>query len=230
MAYGKRRYRGRRGKKRTYRRRRFGRRYRKKPATMRISHRKMPTIFPDAISVVLPYSTRLRFSLTAGTGQNYTWRLNSLFQPDPLVSLQPQGFDQWTAFYNDYCVYASSIRLEFITDINGPIEVALGPDGDVTPPLTIGHAKMLPYYRTKVINGYSAPRSAIGNKCAVKVLEGHRLGHDNQYVTFHTSNPTSVKYWQFMMFSPFITGSLDVRVTIWYKARLSSRLLNQTPS
>lgn len=227
MAYYRRRRRRRsRRRRRTYRRRR--RRYRKrKPAMMRISHRRMPTIFPDNVSVTMPYSDRIRFSMVAGVTQSYTWRLNSIADPDAIDTAvnRPLGFDQWNGFYAEYICYASSIHLEFLSDLPSPFEIAIGADANLTPPSTLGHCKELPNYRTRVCSSAYAPAFTIGNKAAVKALEGKRLGSEDDFQAAFQSNPVRQYFWQMLISSPFATGDVDVRVTVHYKCRLLRRRL-----
>ena len=192
---------------------------------MRISHRRMPMLFPDNLSVTMKYSYRIQFALVAGVGQTYTWRLNSINDPDVISAAlkRPLGFDQWNAFYNDYIVYAGSIHLEFITDSPYPYEVAIGPDGDTTPPSSIGWAKELPYYKTKICNSAGASASRIGTKAAVKALEGKRIGSEDAFQALFTANPAAQKYWQLLIISSLSAANVDIRVTVWYKCRLLHR-------
>ena len=136
------------------------------------------------------------------------------------------GFDQWNAFYNDYIVYASSMHMEFITDSAFPYEIALGPDGDTTPPTSIGWCKELPYYKTKICNSAGASATRFGNKASVKALEGKRIGSEDAFQSLFTANPAAQKYWQFLIIASLANANVDVRITIWYKCRLLRRKLN----
>lgn len=65
----------------------------------------------DATMLKFKYSATVGFNCTAGVPAFYQFAGNSLYDPDISgTGHQPLGFDQWSAFYNKYCVTGSKIR------------------------------------------------------------------------------------------------------------------------
>ena len=122
MPYGRKyRFRKRRFYRRTtfYRRyglrRRYGRRTRYGRRNARASG------FPSKNFVKLKYATWKDYTLATDM-DTYTFRGNSLVDPDYTgTGHQPRGFDQWAAFYNDYKVLGSKIKIT-------PEKIGTGPD------------------------------------------------------------------------------------------------------
>ena len=121
----------RRGRRRGYRR---YRRFRKRGRTSRQHGIKIPrTVYiPDYTLVKLKYQTS--FTLNQGTVHynQHLFRGNSLKDPDFTGGgHQPTGFDQWSVFYQKYCVTASKIRCAFFnqdaTNNAGPVMVYVLP-------------------------------------------------------------------------------------------------------
>lgn len=71
--------------------------------------------FPKQTTVKLRYITRLTLSPAAGgLTAHSVYRANGPFDPDQSgIGHQPQGYDQWTAFYNHQVVLASKIKATF---------------------------------------------------------------------------------------------------------------------
>lgn len=74
-------------------------------------------VFATKIVSRLRFHTRLPVSLTGGVPNDYQFRLNSLFDPDFTgTGHQPYGFDQLTAIYSRYRVYAVTFDISLIPD------------------------------------------------------------------------------------------------------------------
>lgn len=96
------------------RRRRFqkGRRKVFAPGKASTSIIRQPSGVPDRIFVKLVYSEDLIFNQGSGTLGYNVYRGNSLFDPDLTgTGGQPYFFDQWAAFYQNYRVHGSAIRV-----------------------------------------------------------------------------------------------------------------------
>lgn len=73
-----------------------------------------PTGLPNVATVKLNYSTGLALVSTIGNQATYTFRANSIFDPDFTGSgHQPMNFDVWAAQYNHYVVLGSKITCQF---------------------------------------------------------------------------------------------------------------------
>ncbi len=71
--------------------------------------------FPKQTTVKLRYITRLNLSpASAGLTAHHSFRANGPFDPDQTgIGHQPQGYDQWSAFYNHYVVLKARIKATF---------------------------------------------------------------------------------------------------------------------
>lgn len=88
-----------------------------------------PKICPDVMRVQLPY-VHLETIQGGGTVNldGRVYRLNSVF--DPIFAVgggQPLGFDQWAAFYNEYRVRGSSIKITASSDAAETAEMMIVP-------------------------------------------------------------------------------------------------------
>jgi len=69
--------------------------------------------FPKTRTISLPYSDQGSFVNVSGLRRDYTFRLNSIFDPDfSGVGHQPLAHDQWQLFYNHYVVTRCSWEVE----------------------------------------------------------------------------------------------------------------------
>lgn len=79
--------------------------------------------FPDRLSTKLVYGDGIRVNLVSGATNYWTFRLNSLFDPDYTgAGHQPQWFDQMAAVYRNYRVKGAKITVDFmpeVTDVPG---------------------------------------------------------------------------------------------------------------
>ncbi|AXH75925.1 MAG: putative capsid protein [Cressdnaviricota sp.] len=91
----------RRGRKRTYRRRRY-------------SSRLPTTLVPSTKVVTLRYCQDVTIDGTIGGPGTYQFRANSIFDPDYTgVGHQPLGRDQWAQYYDHYIVIGAKITATF---------------------------------------------------------------------------------------------------------------------
>lgn len=234
MAY-RRRYR-RRSRRRRSRRFRRRRRMRRKPQSMRVSIKRMPTLFPDNVLVKMHFLDYADVTLANGGAfqESVTFSLNNPGAPNITIgsSLQPMGWDQWSAFYNDCTCYSSSITVTTISENSVGYVMYLGPDGNALAP-SYQAAGSLPYYRNRSMTGLFTQTRALKNRASVKALQGRRIGSEQNY-SFQMANPTTLEteyFWQLLYINPFdITMRLSAKVHIVYYCRLSGRRLNLVTS
>lgn len=95
--------------KRPYRKRRYLRRYRRN--VTRISRAPIT----NSSIVRMRYCTPIQLQQqSAGVPVSYHFNANSIYDPDNTsTGHQPNGFDQWSAFYNHFHVIASKITVNF---------------------------------------------------------------------------------------------------------------------
>jgi hypothetical protein len=76
--------------------------------------KQMPVGFPKTNQVKLRYVDTFSIDPAAGAVGYYKFRANSAFDPDYTgTGHQPNGFDQWSQFYNHYLVTSAVISVQF---------------------------------------------------------------------------------------------------------------------
>lgn len=91
--------------------RRARRKTKAKGAVFRLQ-KQMPVGFPKTNAVKLRYVTTNVLDAAPGTMASLAYRANGCFDPEYSVGgHQPNGFDQWSAFYNHYVVVGSKIKV-----------------------------------------------------------------------------------------------------------------------
>lgn len=74
-----------------------------------------PITVPDSMFVCLVYADVLDSVTAVAQTNDLVYRANSCFAPNFSTARQPNGFDQFAAFYGRYRVYASSIDVTIAT-------------------------------------------------------------------------------------------------------------------
>lgn len=103
----------------------------------------------DKTFVKLPYADFFTINCGLATTEQYTYRMNSIYDPDyTSTGHQPMGFDQWKAFYEKYIVLGFKITLwvQSLGQVYGT--VSLHPDND---PAFIGNQMEQPNASWKII-------------------------------------------------------------------------------
>lgn len=97
--------------------------------------------FPDRLATKLVYADVVELAMTSGGASTWSFRLNSLFDPDYTgTGHQPMWHDQFSAVYRNYRVKGSKITAEFLpataevpgTNAFGPYVVAIIPSNQTT--------------------------------------------------------------------------------------------------
>lgn len=91
-------------------------------------HADAPLLFrsfkPSSTFCIHRYVEELSLSqenITGLTGNEYAFRLNSLFDPNFTgTGHQPRGFDQMAALYANYCVYKVQVQVRIMSQSGGP--------------------------------------------------------------------------------------------------------------
>lgn len=80
---------------------------------------------PDRMIVDLRYAEPF-LSFSGAVSGDQVYNLNSCFDPDRIGGgHQPQGFDQWSAFYNRYRVLSCLVQVDFVNSSAGTVTKAL---------------------------------------------------------------------------------------------------------
>lgn len=77
-----------------------------------------PTAITDSMLVKLKYSQAVDLTSGANPG-SHVFNMNSIFDPNFTgVGHQPLGYDEWSNFYAQYCVYGASWNVRIVGDGN----------------------------------------------------------------------------------------------------------------
>lgn len=204
MPYSRRRYRKKRKKHPLYR----GRRRRNKRNRMSYNRVRQVSGMPDRLNVMLKYSDTTTHNTAFSASQ--TWALNGLYDPDITgTGTQPNGFDQFMAFYERYEVRASKIIYWLSNNGTVQCQAVLYPSHDSVA-VGVNTGSEQPYAKRIMLAGKdSQPSKVFTNYITVKKLEGRAIDSVN-FTGTSSSNPTSLKYWQFAIISNDAISNLDV--------------------
>lgn len=74
------------------------------------------TVIPDSAWVKFRYNDTFDNTIAANSDEVYTWRMNSLYDPDfTSTGGQPLGYDQWSVFFQRYCVFACKVSITIMS-------------------------------------------------------------------------------------------------------------------
>lgn len=198
-------------------------------------------LVPDRYRTKLRYSAVVRAYSADGVPSAYTFRLNSLYDPDFTgIGRQPYGFDQLSAFYNNYVVTGSSIKvvpLPVQDDQRRHIQLTVIPALVSTPPYasTPWAYREMPYNRTRAVSldtNTFFPSAIIKHYMPVHKLAGvsrTRVLSESGYSSTINDNPAIQLYWHIIAnsFTNNVAGTVnaDCQVTITYYVNFFGRVL-----
>lgn len=112
---------------RTIRKKGSKRTYKRKKSSIVRSINVKNQVFAPKLLTRLKYHERASLSLTGGVAQVYSFRVNSLYDPNYTGGgHQPGGYDQLTAIYNKYRVYKCDYILKMISyDTASTVETSI---------------------------------------------------------------------------------------------------------
>lgn len=89
--------------------------------------------FPREMKVTMKYFEIRSFTTTASIANDKMYNLNSIFDPDySSTGHQPQGYDQWSSFYNRYRVDTCKVTVSIIeASADGLVATILGSNSTV---------------------------------------------------------------------------------------------------
>ena len=121
------------------------------------------TGFPIAQSVTLCYCAGMDIETdTAAIGYK-DFRANGMYDPEVAIGgHQPLGFDQWSAFYNHWIVYSSTIEATFRDNAEANLcQVGILLGDDTTMPVTATAIREQPLNRNKFLVSGNVGKQAI---------------------------------------------------------------------
>jgi hypothetical protein len=158
--------------------------------------------------VRLKYTARINLLSTIGAPNTQVFRHNGLFDPDVTgVGGQPEGFDEWMAFYDRYRVVSSSIKVKAAstgaTSAAGSFWLVVVPLGSATVFTTLQDANGSPYAVMKYFS-QGGPPITLTQAVSVATLVGARPQAILDELTYSGTvgaDPTDPTYWHVMMVS-----------------------------
>lgn len=182
-----------------YNRNRYRRKKRNKMTTVVIPRNRVQ---PDRLFVKLAYNDIKLLQSLVGSGIEHVYRANSCFDPDFTgTGEQPNGYDQWSNFYNRYRVHASKIEVKFIVTNTTTPDNAIGVS--VTPSSESG---VLGIFEDYIGNAYSkwevvgpntgSSRADINNYVSISKFQGKPgVKYDDVNTALVTANPARQTFW-----------------------------------
>lgn len=184
--------------KKAYRRRLRYRRRAKAPSTVSI---RTPSVVPDRLFTKLKYSlSRTLDTSPASSNPQYVFRGNSLYDPEFAVGgSQPMGYDQWSAFYNNYRVHASAITVRMMStadsDAGGFIKVTLFPSTTAAAGSYSGNSEQ-PYSKVNYLPNKGLNKIFLKNKMYAKKMLGLKsIAYDEDLAAAIGADPVKEWYW-----------------------------------
>lgn len=182
--------------------------------------------------VTLKYAENLQLNLAATTGSQYSFNLNSIFDPDRTgVGHQPYGFDQLAALYNRYRVLKANWRVVFspantsyqalVLPLNGTLVASITTSG------TWNTAAESPRAKTW-IQGASGQSKEIVGGISLNDLNGclwvEYLG-DDRFEAQVTNSPIELMTLNIGLYNPGASAIIiNYNVEIWYEVDLHDPL------
>lgn len=189
---------------------------------------KSPLGYPDVQYTQVRYCDLIQLT---GTTAQYTFRGNSLFDPDFTgTGHQPYYYDQYIAVYQRYRVISTSFTMRVAnSSISGTTsEVVVAPTSLVPTLTSLAQAKedpragttgILPPYQsvTKTVSLTNSTQQVIG-------LETKKEVYDADYAALFNANPVQLWYYAIYGYSPTTAGlSVDIDIEITYNCEFFDR-------
>jgi len=172
----------------------------------------------------LRYTDFLAISTTAGTGNQYVYRLNSIYDPDLTgAGHQPYGHDTLAAIYNRYRVFRCSWKITIPTQ-QSTMPICVVPSNGaitaVTTSATYTASAELPYADPKVLSFGGGPPLTFSGSSYLPQLNGSTFteysGDDRFQAAFGVS-PVEVLLLNLTLFNPAVsTISIYPTIELWY--------------
>lgn len=193
------RYSARRNRRTAFKRRRtFAKRF-NRPSAIKVRQ----TLITDEAYVKLKYHTQQTLN-TTGKYDNWVMTGNNMYDPDLTgVGHQPTGFDQYSAFYNKYLVYASKIKVTYQNNLSGTMSNLYLIPSDTAAPTWFGDANYdpadQPDVKSTIMQGYSinqgASNGVLKHFYTTKKIWEDKFLDQNDYGATTTSGPSKQWYW-----------------------------------
>lgn len=188
-------------------------------------------ICPDSVRVKLPFTQTLTPGTASGGLYVYQYRGNSAFDPDYTgVGLQPNGYDQWSQFYNEYVVLGSEITVEFIAAGAYVSELVVVPAFNSGSPANTKEAAGWRYAKTFTnLTGSNAAYKKVTCGMSTAQMCGvppESVVYDSEYSATTASSPGNNSTWYWDIFVQNVSNSTSLsdvlRVTLTFDIKFTS--------
>lgn len=185
---------------------------------------------PRAALIEFPHVWRGSITeAAAGLGITYTWRANSLFDPDFTgAGVQPLGFDQWSALYSTYRVWQCDYEITFANLTSTAIVVGIVKTPNAALTSTASSWLIERDSKSFTLGPKESGQSVIKTRGSLypwKVLNVTKQQYlmDGRSSAAMTGNPTSLAYLTTFLVGFGTIASVSIMVKFKYKAQLISR-------
>jgi hypothetical protein len=181
-------------------------------------------ICPDSVRVKLPFTQTLTPGTTSGGLYLYQYRGNSGFDPDYTgVGLQPNGFDQWSQFYNTYVVLGSELLVEFIAGTAGVTELVVVPSFNTASAANTKEAAGWRYAKTHLnVTGSNGTYTKVVSQMSTAQICGvpeEEITNDSDFSATVSSSPANNQTWYWNIYVQNVNGTVTLadvlRVTLY---------------
>lgn len=192
--------------------------------------------FSDQCFVRLKYAEELRLNDGVATSKYYSFRGNSLFDPNYTgTGHQPLYFDQYSAIYDRYRVMGAKIQIDII-NMSGTSAVYLVLNSNTQASITTDAPTLLEQTRstiTKIIPIAQRIPIRVKMYCSTRKACGlnKKQVFDQDYSALVSADPSQLWYYNWLASSVDNTTALDVyyMVKLTYYAQFYDRkLINQS--
>ncbi len=192
------------------------------------------TTMPDKTMVKLKYCIILDRT-GVGAADQYVFRGNSVFNPDftGAGGIHPQGYLEWSNFYNEYRVYASKLEANFTNNTQ-----LMGCAVSLIPSISSGGAASYqaslttPYVKTKMLG------TALGNNIGTlsnyitsRKVFGRPVKNEDNFAAISGQtggNPLNLWFWVLEFKSPDSASGIDLQIqavlTYWVEFSVRKQL------
>lgn len=196
----------------------------------RTNRSRIVTTVPNVVAFPDKYKTKLRYVdnlQISGAAQQYTFRANSLFDPDfTSTGHQPFYYDQLIAVYEKYRVYETSIKLTIINSASSPAFAVCIPTSQIPTITSLSQAEELAdaitagpiptnNFKTVILRKSMTTKEVLG-------LTGGQI-YDDTWAAVFNANPIDLWYYA-LYFSPASSSlNLTLRVELHFSCEFYDR-------
>ena len=195
--------------------------------------RSICTIIPDRFVTTLRWWKSVPINLSATSTAAVRFSPSSAFDPDPLGTTRPVGFDQLSNLYNSYRVLRSTAFAEGVNAGTVPITMTLLPantDPGTTPvPAYITASRLQSYAQSKTGALVGGPICKLSSSMSTQKMFGNKMiEFDDNFAALVNAIPVNNWYWVVTFYAPavapvgfILSFYMDMEVEFYDRANLA---------